>query len=103
LPATETAAIREALTTLMGSLKRAFPGPSAGIHPGLVPQILKDYGSDVIINAGGGVHGHPKGARAGAVAFQQAVDQALHQRDFATLEDPKTPELVEALNLWGRR
>ena len=74
-----------------GILKRCFPGPSAGIHPGLVPQIMKDYGSDVIINAGGGVHGHPQGARAGALAFRQAVDGQT-----------SAPELVEALNLWGR-
>jgi 2,3-diketo-5-methylthiopentyl-1-phosphate enolase len=101
LPSSETDAIREALTTPMGSLRRSFPGPSAGIHPGLVPRILQDYGNDVIINAGGGVHGHPGGARAGARAFRQAVDRTLQKQDFKTLPEKEVPELAKALALWG--
>ena len=38
-----------ALTKPMGDLKRSFPVPSAGIHPGLVPKILADYGKEVIV------------------------------------------------------
>jgi 2,3-diketo-5-methylthiopentyl-1-phosphate enolase len=101
LPSSETNAIREALTQPMGPLRRSFPGPSAGIHPGLVPQLLNDYGRDVIINAGGGVHGHPQGARAGARAFQQAVERALRKQDFKTLPESEAPELAKALQLWG--
>jgi len=101
LPPSETEAIRDVLTDPMGTLRRTFPGPSAGIHPGLVPRILQDYGLDVIINAGGGVHGHPQGARAGALAFQQAVDQALKNRDFKALSEKEAPELAKALALWG--
>jgi 2,3-diketo-5-methylthiopentyl-1-phosphate enolase len=89
LPKTETDAITDELRK-ESPLRRSFPGPSAGIHPGLVPQILRDYGNDVIINAGGGVHGHPKGAQAGARAFQQAVDGQT-----------SAPELKQALALWG--
>ena len=95
LPLTEAMAIKGALTDPLGKVTRVFPGPSAGIHPGMAPQILHDYGSDVIINAGGGVHGHPKGARAGAKAFQQALDFALLGRPRSAR--PKTP-----LN-WTRR
>jgi 2,3-diketo-5-methylthiopentyl-1-phosphate enolase len=100
LPPIETKAITEALTE-RSSLHRSFPGPSAGIHPGLVPRILRDYGMDVIINAGGGVHGHPEGARAGARAFRQAIDRAMAQRDFKTLLEKDAPELAKALALWG--
>jgi 2,3-diketo-5-methylthiopentyl-1-phosphate enolase len=89
LPKSETDAITKALTDA-SPLRRSFPGPSAGIHPGLVPQILQDYGKDVIINAGGGVHGHPQGARAGALAFKQALEG-----------DKNAPELAQALALWG--
>lgn len=46
-------------------LAASFPVPSAGIHPGLVPLILRDFGQDVIVNAGGGIHGHPLGTIAG--------------------------------------
>ena len=98
LPASETDAIRDALTCPMGKVERVFPGPSAGIHPGLVPQILADYGKDVVINAGGGVHGHPQGARAGAMAFRQAIDLSLQGK---ALEETKSPELAQALGLWG--
>lgn len=103
LPHSETMAIREALTKPMGSLRKCFPAPSAGIHPGLVPQILKDYGHDVIINAGGGVHGHPAGARSGAKAFQQAVDYAFQERDFKTIGEREASELTKALQLWGSK
>ena len=99
LPASETSAIREALTSPMGRMAQVFPGPSAGIHPGLVPRVVKDYGSDVVINAGGGVHGHPKGARAGALAFRQAIDLAMAGRPLGAAE---APELAEALELWGK-
>lgn len=100
LPASETDAIRDALTGPMGDCRRTFPGPSAGIHPGLVPQILEDYGTDVVVNAGGGVHGHPAGARAGALAFRQAIDLALADKPVAEAQD--SPELAQALGLWGR-
>ena len=100
LPASETDAIRNALSEPMGRLPASFPGPSAGIHPGLVPQILDDYGLDVVINAGGGVHGHPQGARAGAMAFRQAIDLAL--KGLPVQEAEGSPELAEALGLWGR-
>jgi 2,3-diketo-5-methylthiopentyl-1-phosphate enolase len=99
LPPAETEAIRQALTEPLGRLRPVFPAPSAGIHPGLVPRILRDYGNDVIINAGGGVHGHPGGARAGATAFRQAIDLAMDGRARLPEETPK--ELAQALQLWG--
>ena len=43
----------------------SFAVPSAGIHPGMVPLLMRDFGIDHIINAGGGIHGHPKGAEGG--------------------------------------
>ncbi len=78
----------------------SFPVPSAGIHPGLVPLILADFGSDVVINAGGGIHGHPMGTKAGGQAFRQAIDAAMRKQ---TLEAAAAahPELKEAIRLWG--
>lgn len=70
--------------------------PSAGIHPGLVPDLIRDFGSDVVINAGGGIHGHPDGAAAGARAFRQAIDQAIG-------ETSETDALSTALDVWGAR
>ncbi len=100
LPPFETEAIRNALTEPLGPMGAVLPGPSAGIHPGMVPQILADYGKDVIINAGGGVHGHPGGARAGALSFRQAVDLAVKGLPVEK-GAPAPPELAQALELWG--
>jgi 2,3-diketo-5-methylthiopentyl-1-phosphate enolase len=102
LPHTDTLAIKAALTRPMSNLKRAFPVPSAGIHPGLVPRMVADYGRDVIINAGGGVHGHPQGVRAGVRAFRQAIRWADSHKDFGGLSSNLFPELTAALKLWGR-
>jgi 2,3-diketo-5-methylthiopentyl-1-phosphate enolase len=102
LSAEDTRSIKEALTWSLGPALKSFPAPSAGIHPGLVPKILKDYGQNVIINAGGGVHGHPKGARAGAKAFRQAIDWTVKRGNLGGLSQREFPELSEALRLWGK-
>ncbi|MHC0038649.1 2,3-diketo-5-methylthiopentyl-1-phosphate enolase [Pseudoneobacillus sp. C159] len=80
--------------------KTAFPVPSAGIHPGLVPLLINDFGIDSVINAGGGVHGHPGGAIAGGKAFRQAID--AHLKGQSLLEGANGyPELKAAIELWG--
>lgn len=86
--------------TLTSLVKQTFPVPSAGIHPGLVPLLVNDFGIDSIINAGGGVHGHPDGAAGGGKAFRQAVDAVLQNQ---TLENASLQhrELKTALELWG--
>jgi 2,3-diketo-5-methylthiopentyl-1-phosphate enolase len=80
--------------------KQAFPVPSAGIHPGLVPLLIQDFGIDSVINAGGGVHGHPNGARGGGLAFRQAIETKLLGKTL--VDGAETyPELKVALELWG--
>lgn len=81
-------------------LKRSFPVPSAGIHPGLVPLLINDFGIDSIINAGGGVHGHPDGAAGGGKAFRQAVDAVLSGKTLAEASE-QHQELKTALDIWG--
>ncbi|WP_078551252.1 2,3-diketo-5-methylthiopentyl-1-phosphate enolase [Bacillus alkalicellulosilyticus] len=80
--------------------KRAFPVPSAGIHPGLVPQLIEDFGVDSIINAGGGIHGHPGGTIAGGQAFVAAINGVMRGE---TLEEiaKGSEELATAITLWG--
>ncbi|WP_342599553.1 2,3-diketo-5-methylthiopentyl-1-phosphate enolase [Psychrobacillus sp. FSL H8-0483] len=86
--------------TKVSAIKRSFPVPSAGIHPGLVPLLIEDYGIDSIINAGGGVHGHPAGATGGGLAFRQAVSAVL---DGIPLSEAakQYSELKKAMELWG--
>ncbi len=81
-------------------LKRTFPVPSAGIHPSLVPQLFEDFGKDSIINAGGGVHGHPDGAAGGGKAFRQAIDAVLNGQSLADAAN-QHQELKKALDIWG--
>jgi ribulose-bisphosphate carboxylase large chain len=53
----------------------------------------------VVIQAGGGIHGHPEGTVAGAVAMRQAVDATVQGKPLE--EYAKThKELALALNLW---
>ncbi|WP_079508214.1 2,3-diketo-5-methylthiopentyl-1-phosphate enolase [Mesobacillus jeotgali] len=91
--------IAEALT-VEDRFKRTFPVPSAGIHPGMVPLLVEDFGLDSIINAGGGVHGHPGGAQGGGKAFRQAIDTVLGGK---SLEEGalEYEELKTAIDLWG--
>ncbi|EJW18203.1 2,3-diketo-5-methylthiopentyl-1-phosphate enolase [Paenibacillus alvei DSM 29] len=104
MPKEETQGIRQALTSTAESLesihKRSFPVPSAGIHPGLVPLIIQDFGTEVVVNAGGGIHGHPLGTASGGQAFVDAIDavmkgDTLEQR--AVVSEP----LAAAIGLWG--
>ena len=82
-------------------LKPAFPVSSGGLHPGLVPDVMKLFGTEVVILVSGGIHGHPRGTRAGAQAAMQAIYATM---DGYTLEEyaRNHPELKEALDKWGR-
>jgi len=82
------------------SLKTVFPVASGGIHPALVPINVRLLGRDIVINAGGGIHGHPMGSRAGAKAMAQAVEATL--KNIPLEEYAKTHiELKAALEKWG--
>ncbi|TCS74777.1 2,3-diketo-5-methylthiopentyl-1-phosphate enolase [Effusibacillus lacus] len=96
----ETLAIAAELRKESGLLKRVFPVPSAGIHPGLVPRLYEDLGNDQVINAGGGIHGHPGGSAAGGRAFAAAIDAVVKGEGLQEAA-AKSPELAKALELWG--
>ncbi len=81
--------------------KRVFPVSSGGLHPGLIPSIIELFGTDVIIQAGGGVHGHPDGSLAGAKALRQAIEASLQGIPLEDFAEEKT-ELRKALEKWGR-
>jgi ribulose-bisphosphate carboxylase large chain len=77
-----------------------LPVCSGGVHPGLLPKILKTAGTRIQIQAGGGVSGHPRGLEAGAMAMNQAVDAFIEGKSLRSFsKDHK--ELEEALDKWG--
>lgn len=49
-----------------------MPALSCGLHPGLVQALVDRFGNDILLNAGGAVHGHPLGTMAGLKALVQA-------------------------------
>jgi 2,3-diketo-5-methylthiopentyl-1-phosphate enolase len=88
------------ITTPLRHIKPTFPAISGGTMQGHAEEIISQFGDDVVIAAGGAVHGHPMGARAGAKAFRQAIDAV---KSGMGLEEAgkKYKELGVALNAWG--
>jgi ribulose-bisphosphate carboxylase large chain len=89
----------EACKTEMTKVNSVLPVASGGLHPRLVPELMAYFGNDFVIQAGGGIHGHPKGTIAGAKAMRQAVDATLQGKtleDFAKIHK----ELALALDQW---
>lgn len=58
-------------------LKPMFAVCSGGLHPGHVPYLIEHLGNDIIIQMGGGIHGHPMGTVSGARAARQALEAAM--------------------------
>lgn len=80
--------------------KTVMPVCSGGVYPGIVGPIVERAGFNVQIQAGGGVAGHPRGVKAGAMGMSQAVDAAFEgipAREYAKTHR----ELEEALEKWG--
>jgi len=80
--------------------ERVMPVCSGGMHPALIEPLVKITGTDVQIQAGGGVAGHPRGVRAGARAMVQAVD-AVYQGIPLSEYSKSYPDLREAIKKWG--
>ncbi len=81
-------------------LKPVMPIASGGLHPGLAAELIKILGRNLIINFGGGIHGHPNGSFAGAVAARDAVEAASLGANLHTYAKNR-PELKTALEYWS--
>ncbi|ACX72842.1 ribulose bisphosphate carboxylase, type III [Methanocaldococcus vulcanius M7] len=80
-------------------LNSVFPVSSGGVHPRLVPKIVEILGRDVIIQAGGGIHGHPDGTRAGAKAMRAAIEAVMEGKPLEEKAE-EVIELKKALEYW---
>ena len=80
--------------------RNVFPVPSAGIHPGVVPKAIADYGNNVILNAGTGIMDHPTSPAEGVKAFFEALDIAEPGRSFE-IDQIGPSALRSALEKWG--
>ncbi len=81
-------------------LRDVLPVASGGLHPGLLDQLIDELGTNICVQAGGGIHGHPDGTHAGAIAFRRAVEAAAAGE---SVEDATAdcPELATAIEKWG--
>ena len=89
-----------ALTSKLYDIKKSWPTPGGGVHPGSITPLYNEFGKDFIVVCGGTIHGHPMGPTAGAKAFRQAIDALVQGRSI--LEAAKQhEELKVALEKWG--
>ena len=74
--------------------------PGGGTTQGHIEDVIHKFGKDVMIAAGGAIHGHPMGPAAGARAFRQGIDAVCAGK---SLEEAgkEYEELGVALKLWG--
>ncbi len=59
----------------MWKFRSVMPVASGGLHPLHVPDLIKIFGNDFVLQAGGGIHSIE--TRTGATAMRQALDAAL--------------------------
>jgi ribulose-bisphosphate carboxylase large chain len=97
----ELETVREICRMEWHGLKASMPAAGGGQHAATMPTHYKLFGSDFIFLCGGGVVGHPKGARAGARSIRQAweaIRQGLSLKQYAK----QAPELAQALTAFKK-
>ncbi len=89
-------------TQIWYDIKPVLAVASGGLHPGHIPAVLDILGKDIVIQAGGGVHGHPDGTYSGAMAMRQALEAAMNN---IPLEEyaKEHRELARALEKFEKR
>ena len=82
------------------NIKPVLAVSSGGLHPGHIPFLVKNLGKNLVIQMGGGIHGHPNGTIYGARAARQSLDatiSGIKLKDYS-----KTHlELKQALDKFG--
>jgi ribulose-bisphosphate carboxylase large chain len=91
----------KALKEEMFGLRKVMPVASGGLHPLHIPELLKNFGSDVVLQFGGGCHGHPLGTTAGAKAIRQALEASMQGIDLKDYSKTHK-ELKVAFKMWGK-
>jgi len=94
-------ATNKRLTQNWGKIKSVMAVSSGGLCPLDIPKLIKNFGNNLIIQMGGGIHSHTNGTNAGARAAKQALNATLkgitlkkYAKDHA--------ELRLAIEKWGK-
>jgi len=81
-------------------IKPVLAVASGGLHPGSIPLLLERMGKNIVMQFGGGCHGHPMGTKAGAMAIRQSMQASLHKMSLKKYAEIH-PELRKAIKKWG--
>ncbi len=82
------------------NIKPTMAVASGGLHPGMIPALVKTMSKNIVIQLGGGVHWAPKGTKFGAMAARQALDATMKKiplREYAKTH----PEIALAVKKFG--
>ncbi len=82
------------------NMKPVFAVASGGLHPGSVRKLIRRMGMNIVMQFGGGIHGHKLGTVAGAKAVRQALDAVMQGKSLDNQAN-KNLELKIALKQWG--
>ena len=74
---------------------------SGAIHPLSVKPLIHSMGRDIVIQAGGGIHGHPMGTRAGAKAMRDAIEAEMKGIELKQAAK-NNKELTDAIKKWTK-
>jgi ribulose-bisphosphate carboxylase large chain len=96
----DTPGINAWLKSDVHGMNPVLPVASGGLHPGMTDALIDALGTDIAIQVGGGIHGHPDGTEAGARAFRQSVDATTNDVPLEEYAEDH-PELAAALDEWG--
>ncbi|MDR1133756.1 MAG: hypothetical protein LBL05_06300 [Synergistaceae bacterium] len=81
-------------------IRPIFPMAGGGTTQGHLEDLVKKFGKNVVIAAGGAIHGHPMGAEAGATAFRFGIDAIMAGKSL--YEAAKENEALKvAIDKWG--
>ncbi len=82
------------------NIKPTLAVASGGLHPGMIPKLMKLMGKNILMQFGGGIHGHPQGTKSGAMAARQAVNSVMIKKDIRSYAKTHE-ELKLAIKSWG--
>jgi len=92
--------IRRVCAMKLDELRPSFPAIGGGQHAGTMEAHAKLFGRDFIFLCGGGVVGHPRGARSGARSIRQAWE-AIQAGISVKHSAKQAPELAAALKAFA--
>ncbi len=81
-------------------IKPVLAVASGGLSPLSIPSLLKRMGNNIVMQFGGGCHGHPGGTIKGAIAIRQALEASMHNIPLDEYAKAHK-ELKVALEHWG--